>query len=230
MHEEGEEHKSSGGLDSTMVASDVLRAIVPNCIRVKICWHTVTSSDQPDWLFRDQRRISQSLRERIKGPQIYRFFFNVEQTPSCYIGQSGHFEDRVGDYRRELKVLRSKPSIAFTRERLEEAAKKQNSYSPIRVGALIQLAEQEGSKVELQLIDFPEFSFNRTEIALSSLSYPFRRLAMENLAILDAESSPLRVLNRGTNEDAKFLARKLRENAKRMAAAMPSGAEPVVGG
>ena len=213
-----------------MVASAILRAIVPNYIRVKICWRTVTSSDQPDWLFRDQKRISRSLRERIKGPQIYRFLLNVEQTPSCYIGQSGHFEDRVGDYRRELKVLRSNPSIAFTLERLGEKAKKLNSHSTTRVGALIQLAEQEGSKAELQLIDFPEFSFNRTEIALSSLSDPFRRLAVENLAILDAESSPLRVLNRGINEDAKFLTRKLHENAKRMAAAMLSGAEPAVGG
>jgi hypothetical protein len=230
MKEETEEHKSSGGLDSTMVASAVMRAIVPNYIRVKICWHTVTSSDQPDWLFRDQKRINRSLSERIKGPQIYRFLFNVEQTPLCYIGQSGHFEDRVGDYRRELKGLRSASSTAFTLEGLAQKAKKLQSHSTIRVGSLIQLADQEDSKVELQLIDFPEFSFNRSEITLNSLSDPFRRLAMENLAILDAESLPFRVLNRGTNENAKFLIRKLRENTKRLGAAVPSGADPVVGG
>jgi hypothetical protein len=74
-----------------------------NLVRVKIGWHAITDSGQPDWLFRDHRRIGRSLRERIKGPQIYRFLFNIEQTPECYIGQSGCYEARLGEYRRELK-------------------------------------------------------------------------------------------------------------------------------
>ena len=193
-----------------------------NLVRVKIGWHAITDSGQPDWLFRDHRRIGRSLRERIKGPQIYRFLFNIEKTPECYIGQSGCFEKRLGEYCRELKQLRSaKP--AFTRERLENAAKRLNSDSKTRVCSRIQNAEQEGSRVEMKLMmDFPGFSFNGTEISLSSLANPFCRLVMENLAILDAQSSPFRVLNRGVNEDAKFFLRKLHKNAMRMAAAMDS--------
>lgn len=198
-----------------------MNLIVPNT-RVKISWRTVTASDQPDWLFRNHRQITPSLSARIRGPQIYRFLFNVEQTPSCYIGESGRFEARLRAYRGKLKDLRSsEPSIAPTPEQLGKIVKELKSYSTTRVGALIQNAERDGSKVELQLIDFPEFSFNGTEISLSLLSYPFRRKAMENLAIVDAESSPLRVLNSGINEEARFFLCKMRKNAERMAAAMP---------
>jgi hypothetical protein len=198
-----------------------MNLIVPN-IRVKISWRTVTASDQPDWLFRNHRQITPSLSARIRGPQIYRFLFNVEQTPSCYIGESGGFEARLRAYRRKLKELRSsESSIAPTLEQLGKTVKELKSHSTTRVGALIQNAEQDGSKVELQLIDFAEFSFNGTEISPSSLSDPFRRKAMENLAIVVAESSPLRVLNRGINEEAKFFLDRMRKNAERMAAAMP---------
>jgi hypothetical protein len=77
------------------------------------------------------------------------------------------------------------------------------------------------------MMDFSGFSFNGTEISLSSLSDPFCRLVLENLAIIDAQSSPFRCLNRGVNENAKFLVRKLRKSTMRMAAAMPSRAQRV---
>jgi hypothetical protein len=89
-----------------------------------------------------------------------------------------------------------------------------HSDSKTRVGAAIQNAETDGIKVELQLIDFAEFSFNRVDISPSSLTNPFHRKAMENLAILDSDVSGLRPLNRGRDTAAKVFEKLCKDRRK----------------
>jgi hypothetical protein len=133
----------------------------------------------------------------------------------CYIGESEHFEERIRDYLLELNSMRSGPSLsAWTLEGLRRAAERVQSESEVRVGSLIQIAEQNRTKVELQLIDFPEFVFNRVEISPSSLTDPFHRRAMENLAILDARVSGVTPLNRGRTTEAKVFQGLLKHRAK----------------
>jgi hypothetical protein len=78
-----------------------------------------------------------------------------------------------------------------------------NSNSCIRVAAAIINAEQDNAVVELQLLGFEEFHFNGLFISTETLTNPFVRRAIENLAILDADMSGLHVLNRGRDIRAK---------------------------
>jgi hypothetical protein len=193
-----------------------LKLEMPNWIRVEIRWNTITASDATDWPFRQNGKLGPVLRdERRKGPQIYRFLFHEETFPSCYIGESERFEGRARAYHRTLKLMRNGvPAAQATVESLERAIKRLNKDSKTRVAAKIQNAETDGIKVELQLIDFAEFSFNRIDISPSSLTNPFHRKAMENLAILDSDVSGLRILNRGRDTAAKEFADLLKHRAK----------------
>jgi hypothetical protein len=188
----------------------------PNWIRVDIRWKTITASDTTDWPFRQNGSLGSILQDATrKGPQIYRFLFHDRPVPSCYIGESERFEGRVQAYQRTLRLMRNGvPAAQATVESLERAIKRLNSDSKTRVGAALQNAEVDGSKVDLQLLNFSEFVFNKVEISSSSLTDPFHRKAMENLAILDARISGLNVLNRGRDSNAKWFGNQLRHGAK----------------
>jgi len=184
-----------------------LKVEEPNWIRIEIRWRTITASDETDWPFSRNGKLGPVFQdEQRRGPQIYRFLFHDGASPSCYIGQSERVEDRARAYHRELRSLRNPvPSTQPIADRLEQAFKDLNSFSETRVGAAIQNAERDRIKIELQLLDFSDFAFNKVSISKSSLTNPFHRNVMENLAILDAEVSDIRVLNRGRDTEAKAL-------------------------
>jgi hypothetical protein len=112
-------------------------------------------------------------------------------------------------------MMRSdRPAQESTVADLEHAITQLHADSKVRVGAAILNAEFAKSKVELQLIDFQEFVFNKVEISIGSLSNPFHRRAMESLAILDSDASGLRILNRGRDVAGKDFTRLLAKRAK----------------
>jgi hypothetical protein len=185
-----------------------LKVPVSNWIQVQIRWNTITASDGTDWPFSQNGKLGPVFQDETrKGPQIYRFLFHEETLPWFYIGESERFEARARAYHRTLRLLRNGvPAAQATVEDLESAIRRLHSDSKTRVGAAIQNAEIGGVKVELQLIEFAEFSFNRVDISPSSLTNPFHRKAMENLAILDSEYvSGFNRLNRGRDTEAKAL-------------------------
>jgi hypothetical protein len=194
-----------------------LKFEVPNWIRVEIRWRTITASDATDWPFRQNGKLGPVFQDETrKGPQIYRFLFHEETLPWFYIGESERFEARARAYHRTLRLLRNGvPAAQATVEGLERAIKRLHSDSKTRVGAAIKNAEIDGVKVELQLIDFAEFSFNRVDISPSSLTNPFHRKAMESLAILDSEYvSGFNRLNRGRDTRAKDFQALLKDRRK----------------
>jgi hypothetical protein len=180
-------------------------------IHVNFKWRTITGSNQEDWPFRQGKQISPSLLAQIIGAKVYRFYFHAGVgTVACYIGESERFERRVREYIRALSLMRLSGSLAdSTVERLENAIKNLHRHSKVRVAAGIVNAEIDGTMVELQLIDFEEFGFNRVVISPNTLSDPFHRKVIENLAILDASSSGIRLLNRGRDAAAKSFSRLL---------------------
>jgi hypothetical protein len=194
--------------------------ILPKHISVGIRWNTIVSSDQDGWPFltgRTGKRISSGLLEKMKGPQIYRFYFNcIEGKPRCYIGESEVFEDRCRKYISKFRKLnKSKPLKDSAREDLERAWKELQTYPEVRVGAMIQNSEVEGTRVELQLIDFDEFGFNNVLISQENLSNPFQRMAIENLAVLDSEASGINIMNSGRDVNAKWFSNFLKKNAEK---------------
>ncbi len=150
---------------------------IPNWIRVNIRWWTITASDQADWPFHLRGKLGPVIRdEKRRGPQIYRFVFQGTPSPSCYVGESERFEIRARGYHRTLNTVRRViPTPQMTRGSLDRAMRALNRDSKVRVAAAIQNAEIDGVKVELQLLDFPEFSFNNVGISRDSLSNPFHR-------------------------------------------------------
>jgi hypothetical protein len=191
--------------------------VLPKQFFVSFRWKTITSSDQYDWPFLPGGKISKALREKIKGTHVYRFYFaSVGGNSWCYIGECEKFEDRCGDYIQALRRLREpKPTIDSTGENLERAWKELQTYPEVRVGAMIQNSEAEKSRVELQLIDFEEFGFNKVLISQESLSNPFQRMAIENLAVLDSEASGINIMNSGRDVNAKWFSNFLKKNAEK---------------
>jgi hypothetical protein len=187
-----------------------------NWIRVEIRWKTITASDRTNWPFSQNGKLSPVFQDETrKGPQIYRFLFHNDPFPSFYIGESERFEGRVRAYHRTLRLMRDGvPAAHATVKCLERAIKQLHSDSKTRVAAAIQNAELDAIKIELQLIDFAEFSFNKVDISATSLTNPFQRKAMENLAILDSELSGFRTLNRGRDTAAKRFEELLKHRRK----------------
>jgi hypothetical protein len=136
-------------------------------MRVEIRWKTITASDATDWPFCQNGKLEPVFQDETRrGAQIYRFLFQDSQFPSFYIGESERFEGRAQAYHSALKLMRKGvPAAQATVESLERAIKLLHSESTTRVGAAIQNAEIDGIKVELQLIDFAEFSFNKVDIS-----------------------------------------------------------------
>ena len=190
---------------------------LPKQILVTFRWKTITASDQEDWPFLPDRKVSSVLREKIKGACVYRFYFSSKEgTRWCYIGESEKFERRFGEYIRTLARLRQpKPTKDSTLEDLEQAWKELQSDAEVRVAARIQNSELDGTHIELQMIDFDEFGFNRVPISLENCSSPFQRKAIENLAVLDSEAAGINILNSGRDVNAKWFSNLLRQKAEK---------------
>ena len=176
-------------------------------LMVPFVWETVSASNCVEWPFSKTGRIDEQLRRAVAGPRVYRFRYSDSAgRPVCYIGESEKFERRFGDYLRTFKrVLSSKPTKDSTLEELEDACKRNHTNAEVRVSAAILNANLGDALVELQFLSFDEFVMNGALIALDMLSDPFKRRAVENLAILDSESSGIRVINRGRDVTMKRL-------------------------
>jgi len=188
----------------------------PRVVRVPFEWRTVTASNQEDWPFRPDRNIPPKLIARIRGPKLYRFYFHPGTgAAACYIGESERFEQRIRQYIRALALMRLSGSLRdSTLEDLENGMKSLNRHSKVRVAARIVNAEIDNSKVELQLLYFEEFAFNGVSISPDTLTDPFHRRAIENLAILEANSSNVTLMNRGRDLAAKAFSRLLAKQAR----------------
>jgi len=193
---------------------------IPKIFLVSFRWKTITASDQNDWPFMPGTSISRAsykaLREKIKGSRVYRFYFNDIGKPWCYIGESEKFERRCSEYIRTLLRLReSKPTKDSSVEDLERAWKELESDAEVRVAAKIQNSELDGKIVELQTIDFDEFSFNQVHISTENLTSPFQRKAIENLAVLNSDAQGIHIMNSGRDVDAKWLSNLFKKNAEK---------------
>jgi hypothetical protein len=190
----------------------------PKVVHVPFEWRTITASNQEDWPFRPDAKILPNLSALMRGPKVYRFYFHPGTgTTACYIGESERFERRVRQYIRALAIMRLSGRLRdSTLEDLENAMKSLNRHSKVRVAAKIVNAEIDNSKVELQLLDFDEFAFNRVSISPDTLTDPFHRRAIENLAILEANSSSMTLMNRGRDLAAKDFSRLHAKRAPRV--------------
>jgi hypothetical protein len=79
----------------------------------------------------------------------------------------------------------------------------------------MQNAEWDGTRIELQSVDFDEFGFNRVSISPENCSGPFQRRAVENLAILDSEAAGINILNSGRDVNAKWFSGLLKRKAEK---------------
>jgi hypothetical protein len=202
---------------------------MPKQFVVDFKWRTISTSSQQNWPFYPQKQVNKKaykdLRLTVAGPHVYRFcFYATEGKPRCYVGESERFERRLSQYIGTLTNLRGKQRIRdLALPDLELADKELQNDSEVRVGAAIQNAEIDREHVELQVVDFDEFGFNKSLISQEGLSNPFVRRLIENLAILDADESGFNMLNNGRDVDAKWLSRRL--YGKRPAKKHPSEAK-----
>lgn len=187
---------------------------IAKSIRIKFWWETVTDFSKSDWPFSPDAMLSKALRQKIAGPRIYRFYFGDEEKPRCYIAESEKFEVRCSKYIRVLFRMRQRETSDTTLEDLLSALKRSNSDSCVRIAAHIINSELNKRPMELQLFQFEEFNFNKAVLSDENLTNPFVRRAIENLAVLDADTSGIRVLNRGRNIEAKKLQRLLAASKK----------------
>jgi hypothetical protein len=176
-------------------------------IRVPLKWTTVTDSDDPAWCFGLCSTIGQDLLQRICGPHVYRFRFAPFESGDTwiYVGQSERFEKRCSSYIRALSNLRkpAKTATETTVDTLAEAWKEMARNPCVRIAAAIQNAAIDRRKVELQLLDFEEFSLNGVPISPESFGSPFVRCLVENIAILDTDRLGIHLMNQGRTREAK---------------------------
>jgi hypothetical protein len=198
-----------------------MNVLIPKQLLVSFRWKTICASNQVGWPFsrlgQPNRAAFRALRKIMKGARVYRFCFSDPGgNPQCYVGESENSERRLSQYMRALARLRCGARTGdLTLADMERAWRELQTGAEVRVAAAIQNAELDGTLVELQLIDFDGFGFNRIFISPEGLSSPFQRRAVENLAILDSEASGFRMMNNGMDLNAKWLIKKLKENAER---------------
>jgi hypothetical protein len=143
--------------------------------RIPIRWSPVLLNGKPfQW---HSCRITRAAKVCVVGPRVYRWrFLDRSGSLSCaYIGQSEHFERRLGDYR----VAPKNPGeIAVMRKMAESKA--------------------EHGNVELDFLDLgaEAFRINGRLISQASLSDHYVRLLMESLAIVTARAEGVKLLNR----------------------------------
>jgi hypothetical protein len=193
---------------------------LPQPILVSFSWITVSGSNQEDWPFLSEKigkRISKDLREKIKGPQVYRFYFIPKVgMHQCYIGESEIFEERCRKYVSKFRRLsKSKPVEESTLDDLDRADNELQTDPTVRVGAMIQNWKRDGISVELQMIDFDEFTFNGALISRENMSNPYKRKAIENLAILDSDVPNIHIMNSDRDVNSKWFSDLLKRNAEK---------------
>jgi len=151
-------------------------------VNIQLAWQTIADSSKgTDWM--------KSV-ELLPKPAVYRFTrYTDGVAKKVYIGQSSNVRERFGKYRRECK----KPG-GFKRKVWEQEA---------RIAGFIERSEE----VHFEIID--ETQGLILDGASFELGNEFARLAIENLAILEAEILGLLVANK--NQEVKKLAKKLRE-------------------
>jgi len=186
---------------------------LPANVGVHLIWTTVTSSDDGDWYFKANQKISQGFRCRIRGPRIYRFVISPPSSDSLdfvgnlevYVGESEHFERRCANYKGDVTKIR-KPPQPFTGwldPKLVDDLKEMESDPCVRIAAHLQNAELDGSKVELQFLEFAEFWIDRIQLTPAKMNDLFFRRLIENLAILSTDGPNVTLLNRCRNPRIK---------------------------
>jgi hypothetical protein len=186
---------------------------LPTSVGVHLRWTTVATSNDRDWCFGVNQRISQRFKGLIQGPRVYRFVISPPNSDSfdfggnlqIYVGESENFERRCADYKRALtKVRNSSPTLTgWCDPRLADVWKEMQRNSCVRVAGALQNAERDSSKVELQLLEFSEFWINRIQVVSARMTDQFLRCLVENLAILSSDGPKVILLNRCRNTEIK---------------------------
>ena len=197
----------------------------PNSMVIPLTWETVASSDDLDWCFADNSKISRDFKGKIQGPQIYRFCFHPPDTNlneitgfvRIYVGESQHFEKRCARYVRALAKMRmsTSPVVNMNVQDLDAAWKNMQRDPCVRIAAALQNASIDKGKVKLQLLKFEESWINGVEVSPEKIGNPFVRRLLENLAILSSDGIGIHLMNQGRSVEAKSFQRLLGSIAKR---------------
>ncbi len=193
----------------------------PASVEVHLGWTTVATSDDSDWYFAVNQKLSPRFKSEIEGPRIYRFVFSPPSSDSddfggnsqIYVGESERFERRCADCKKVLTKIRKSPSAScrWTDPKLVDDWKEMQRNPCVRIAAALQNAERDKSKVELQLLQFTEFWVNRVQVTPARLGDQCVRRLVENLGILSSDGPKIDLLNHCKNSPIKPLSQVLED-------------------
>jgi len=185
---------------------------LPVRVRDHLEWTTVATSDDRDWYFGVDQKITPRFRSAIQGPQVYRFVILPPSSESpgfggnrrIYVGESERFERRCADYKGALTRTRKSPqTFGWGDPRLGAEWKEMQGNPCVRVAGCLQDAERDSSKVELQLLKFDEFWIDRVQVTPKRIGNQCVRRLVENLAILSSDSPKVILLNQCRNTETR---------------------------
>ena len=128
-------------------------------------------------------------------PSIYQFLFSVEgRSVKAYIGQTSNLKKRMAAYSTEI----GKPG--------NRGMRRPTWNQEGRVVGYIERAFAKGAAVSLQTVQFGQLQIDKDSFTLSN---PFVRLMIENMAILDAAAKGIRIIN--VDHETKLLRRAMKK-------------------
>jgi hypothetical protein len=160
------------------------RGIIEIQIHTKLSWELVKAESGLIYEYPKPRMLS----ERIHGiPAVYRWCIakHGADPSSCYIGETDNLFRRV------------------TRNYVSSHPSRSQSH---RVAQRLKDAIDEGLSVQLQVLKFDGFQIQGHRIDQPSLSDPFRRKLMENIALLLQDRIECELIN----EDVSRFGRRLK--------------------
>lgn len=160
-------------------------------VTIGVEWVTVAEDGKPAVCHDKGIKRSKNLAKLLKGPQIYRWVLRDSggKELASYIGETGNFRSRLAGYQNGHK--KPNDTINFLRNHFHVTC-------------------SEGGRVELQFLHFQPFLLNGVLIESTKLTSPEIRKFLENVAIITAKGSGLRLLNRDKDVNVKVLERAIR--------------------
>ena len=164
--------EDDGGVEGVSSGSNRLSP----SLSIDLCWETVSANGVPA-LFH-KHPYPENATPDLAGPQIYRWALtdSSDSIRATYIGQSGDLKRRLRGYRNGMP---SRPADQLNRIRKKFV-----------------VVEAAGGTVQFQLLRFAPFSLNGVDFSEEFLSFAPARHILENLAICQARSEGIALLNR----------------------------------
>jgi hypothetical protein len=167
-----------------------------------IPWRWISTQCQPSTIYEYPSPVNPFFRRAYSGPRVYRWaVFESDVLTAADVGEAEDLCRRLGGY-------------------LNPGAQQRTN---IRIKHCLDEKKLAGATIRLQMLEFDDFRINGLAFSCDSLTNPYTRKCLENLAVA-LHTSDCTLLNRGTD----LIDKALKKIAERIPDSKPGARETFI--